>query len=756
MPHRKHQQKNTRRTTLSRAVETLFVGLVAATALQAAQAQAQAETHDITTTDGTSATRTTRIGNTEAGTVCSGATASEPTALPTVVVSSKAAPGELPAPYAGGQVARGGSIGVLGTSNVMNQPFDTTNYTDELIRDTQARTIADVVVNNASVRAEQSAGGFGDVFQIRGFDVQATDVALNGLYGMVSAARVPVNLLERVEVLEGPGALMYGMGPGGSVGGAINIVTKRADDTPLTRLTALYQSKGQFGVAADIGRRFGDEGQFGIRFNGQIKDGQTGIAHGNQLQGDSAIGLDYRGKQFRWSFDAYNVSENTDELRSQIGLGTATAIPAVPSGYNNLYPGSKLKLRDTAVTTRAEYDINQYVTVYGAAGEHYGTSQQTFPYATDMTSAGTFNVYNGYYDQYTRTKTVDAGLRFHFDTFGVKHTLVTGITSLNQEIGYFYALGSTAVPSNLYTPSALLPVDSPRGDMQRSSQTRLNSQQVIDTMSFFNDRLLITGGFRRQTIGQDNYDPTTGARQSSIDQQAITPLAGIVVKPLSNVSIYGNFTSGLSNGGTAPAGTANAGQAFAPYKSNQYEAGVKADWGRVMTSAAIFQITQPNAVTDPTTNLYGYNGKTRVRGLELAAYGQVFRSLRLMASATFYDPKVSGTAGGAQDGNTAGGVPKFAFNLGADYDLPWVQGLSVNGRIIHTGAQYYDSSDTLRLPSWTRYDVGLRYATRIATKDVVLRANIENLFGSRYWIQQGTYLTNAAPRTVLLSAQFDF
>ncbi|WP_260853868.1 TonB-dependent receptor [Paraburkholderia sp. BCC1886] len=722
------------------AVDRLFVGLVAAAAMQAS-AYAQTAT-------GSDATQAAASG-----------TASAPSAdkaLPAVVVKATAAPGDLPAPYAGGQVARGGSVGVLGTSNVMNQPFSTTNYTEQMIDDTQARTIGDIVINNASVRTEQSGGGFGDVFQIRGFDVQATDVALNGLYGMVSAARVPVNLLERVEVLQGPGSLEYGMGPGGSVGGAINIVTKRADDTPLTRLTALYQSKGQFGMDADIGRRFGDEGQWGIRFNGEIKDGQTGIAHGNQLQGDSSIGLDYRGKQLRWSFDAYNVSENSDEIRSQIGFGTATSVPAVPSAYNNLYPGTKLKLRDTAVMTRAEYDINQYVTVYGAAGEHYGTSAQNFPYAGDMNNAGAFDVANGYYDQYTRTKTVDAGLRFHFDTFGVKHTLVTGVTSLNQEIGYFYALNTDTVPSNLYTPTPLAPVDVSRGDMGRSSQTRLNSQQVIDTMSFFNDRLLITGGFRRQTIGQDNYDPITGAQSSTIDQQAITPLAGIVVKPWSNISVYGNFTSGLTNGSTAPFGTANAGQAFAPYKSNQYEAGVKADWGRVLTSVSVFQIAQPNAVTDPTTNVYGYNGRTRVRGLELSGYGEVYRGLRLMASATFYDPKVSGTAGGTQDGNDPGGVPKFAFNLGADYDLPWVPGLSVNGRMIHTGAQYYDSSDALRLPAWTRYDVGLRYTTRVASKDVVLRANIENLFGSRYWIQQGTYVTNASPRTVLVSAQVDF
>ncbi|MFM0049694.1 TonB-dependent receptor [Caballeronia grimmiae] len=729
-----------RRTAVSWAAHSFFAGFVGVAAAIAAPGVAIAQ----------------EAATPEAGQQAESGAAGSSTLLPAVVVKSTATSGELPAPYAGGQVAKGGGIGVLGTSNVMDQPFNTTNYTEQAMQDIQARTLGDVVVNNASVRTQQSSGGFGDVFEIRGFDVQATDVALNGLYGMVSGAKMPVNLAERVEVLQGPGSLMYGMGPSGSIGGAINIVTKRADDEPLTRLTALFQSKGQFGVAADVGRRFGDEGQWGIRVNGQFKDGQTGIAHGNQLQGDGAIGLDYRGKQLRWSFDAYNVSENTDEFRSQIGFGTATAVPAAPSGYTNLYPGSKLKLRDSAVMTRLEYDINRYVTVYGAAGEHYGTSEQNFPYASGMTAAGAFDVTNGYYDAYNRTKTVDAGLRFHFDTFGVKHTLVTGVTSLNQEQGYFYALGSESVASSLYNPTPLLPMTTARGDAQRSSQLRLNSQQIIDTMSFFDDRLLLTGGFRRQTIGLDNYDPTSGAQTSAIDQQAITPLAGIVFKPLSNISVYGNFTSGLTNGDTAPAGTANAGQAFAPYKSNQYEAGVKADWGRVLTSISVFQISRPNGVTNPTTNIYGYDGKTRIRGLELAAYGEVFRHLRMMASATFYDPKLQGTEGGANDGNDPVGVPKFAFNLGADYDLPWVPGLSVNGRIIHTGAQYYNASNTLRLPSWTRYDLGVRYGMRVIGKDVILRANVENLFGSRYWIQQGTYVTNAAPRTLLLSAEFNF
>lgn len=775
MPAQNKDSTFGRRTAMSLAAQRLLTVMVATAALPAsAFAQAATNTAPSTptsnaaaatsarTTGTTATTKTTPASATapdknDAASPASAGTPADPTMLPTMSVKAATLPGELPPAYAGGQIATGGSIGVLGTGKVMDQPFSTTNYTEQAIQDLQARSLADIVVNNASVRAEQSSGGFGDVFQIRGFDVQASDVALNGLYGMVSLSRMPANLMERVEVLQGPGSLMYGMGPAGSVGGAINIVTKRADDQPLTRLTALYQSKAQFGVQADVGRRFGDEGQWGIRVNGQYKDGQTGIAHGNQSQGNGAVALDYRGTKLRWSLDAYNISENTDEFRPQIGMdAAATSIPAAPSSYTNFYPGTKLKVRDSAVTTRVEYDIDPHFTVYAAAGEHYGTSDQTFPYALGMDSAGNFAAYNGYYDAYNRTRTADLGVRAHFDTFGIHHTLVAGATTLNEEQGYFFALSDSTVASNIYNPSPLPVISASRDAPQRSSHLRLNSQQVIDTMSLFNDRLLLTGGLRRQTIGVDNYDTSSGALDSSYSKQAITPVAGIVVKPLSNIAVYGNFTSGLSDGGTAPADAANRGQAFAPYKSNQYEAGVKADWGRVMTTVSVFQISQPNGVTNAATNIYGYDGRKRVRGVELNAYGEVIRHLRLMASATFYDAKLQGTAGGANDGNQAAGVPRFTFNLGADYDLPWLQGVAVNGRIIHTGAQYYDVGNTLRLPAWTRYDIGARYGTKIAGKDVVLRANIENLFGSRYWIQQDTYLTTAAPRTVLLSAQIDF
>ncbi|WLE59412.1 TonB-dependent receptor plug domain-containing protein [Burkholderia plantarii] len=130
--------------------------------------------------------------------------------------------------------------------------------------DTQARTLSGVVTSEASARTPSTAGGFQETFRIRGFPGAAAGVARNGLHGMVSSSHMPVNLLEPVDGLQGPRALICGVGPSGSIGGAIDVEPKHADDKPLTRLTATCQSRAQFGVEADVGRRLGDEDQWGF------------------------------------------------------------------------------------------------------------------------------------------------------------------------------------------------------------------------------------------------------------------------------------------------------------------------------------------------------------------------------------------------------------------------------------------------------------------------------------------------------------
>src|SRR5690606_6933286 len=110
------------------------------------------------------------------------------------------------------------------------------------------------------------------------------------------------------------------------------------------------------------------------------------------------------------------------------------------------------------------------------------------------------------------------------------------------------------------------------------------------------------------------------------------------------------------------------------------------------TTAALFQIARPAAQADED-NVYGYFGEQRNRGLELTAYGELQPGLRLMASAAFIQGKLTKTQDGVNEGNRAPGVPSSTFNLGLDWDTPWVDGLSLNGRVIRTSALYLNSDN---------------------------------------------------------------
>jgi iron complex outermembrane receptor protein len=94
------------------------------------------------------------------------------------------------------------------------------------------------------------------------------------------------------------------------------------------------------------------------------------------------------------------------------------------------------------------------------------------------------------------------------------------------------------------------------------------------------------------------------------------------------------------------------------------------------------------------------------------------------------------------------------LNLGGEWDVPAVPGLTLSARVIYTGSMYIDAANTQEIPSWERFDAGVRYAVRAGQKPVVLRANVENLFDEAYWRDQ--YLYRGAPRTFLFSASVDF
>ncbi|WP_313456444.1 TonB-dependent receptor [Achromobacter sp.] len=691
--------------------------------------------------------------------------------LPAVTVTATDVSGEPPAAYAGGQVARGGRLGLLGNRDMMDTPFNVTSYTAELIENQQAITVADVLANDPSVRTvsyglTNTAAG-GEIFMIRGLSVQDS-ILFDGLPGIISSRAGAAELVDRVEILKGPNALLNGMavGAGGAVGGAINLVPKHAEDKPLTRLTTTYLSDGNVGGHLDVGRRFGEDNQWGIRFNGLYRDGATATAGQSVEFGAAVIGLDYRGATLRASLDAGHQTMNNEAPQGAAGFGVddGVPIPRPPQARRQIAQDWEYsRSSSNYLLAKAEYDVAPDWTLYGAFG---GSRTQSRYLSTDLfitDAAGNAQATVYYWPNWVENRVAQAGVRGAFDTGAFRHQVNLNATYLTSDTGYTNAYyGFSQFSTNIYHPTT---VERPstagfKSDPPQTNSLRLPSVALSDTVSWLDDRVSITLGARYQRVKNVGTDTGIGVASATYDKQAITPALAAVIKPLPDLSIYGNYIEGLIQGDTAPMGTTNAGQMFAPIKVKQREVGAKYDFGRFSATVSLFQIEKPSGLAIANgdgTSTYRVGMEQRNRGVELNVFGEATRGLRLLGGVAYIDPRLTKTEGGVYDGKRAPNVSRWQLNLGGEYDLPALPGLTLTARMTSTSEQYLDQANTRSIPGWTRWDFGARYATRAWDRPLVLRAGINNAFGRNYWSgSSSNWLYLSQPRTFTLSATMDF
>ncbi|NYZ17243.1 TonB-dependent siderophore receptor [Azospirillum sp. RWY-5-1] len=689
----------------------------------------------------------------------SGALMLDPVTVEGASISATSTIGAPPPAYAGGQVARGARIGALGNRDVFDVPFSVTGFTRDLIDSQQARTMVEVLRNDPAITINQNAnaGGTDDVFNIRGFLTASGDTAFDGLYGL-NARQPSMEQIERVELFKGPNALFNGRAGAFSVGGAVNLVPKRATDQPVTALTTRYLSDGLFGVHADVGRRFGADKQFGVRFNGAFRDGSANIDDIDKRNEVTAVAIDYRGERFRWTGDVDYNFNRTDGAFGGMDVMPGFAIPSAPDASTQLGQSwSNLDQTKTRIASRAEWDIATDWTVSVAAGQLDVEERYQFASPILINAAGDtlLDVYTG--GAQTRNRTAEAVVRGRFETGPLRHTLSFGTSWMESRVGSVFT-DLSDVSSNIHNPVRWSKPAFPGIDLPtRTSQTVTRSQFAGDEIALFGERLIVTGGARRTVIETGNYSAATGAKTSGYKGDAITPAVGVAVKPMAGVTLYANYVEALESGGTAPLNAVNRDETLAPAVSDQIEAGVKADFGAIGATLALFEITKASAFTDPDTLVYATNGRQRHRGIELSTFGEPVPGLRLLAGLTVMDAEMTRTAGGAYDGKEPIGVPKVQARLFGEWGVPAVQGLSVNGTVAFTGRQYADADNTQTVNSWARLDLGARYVLDIRETPVTVRFNVENVLDTDYWssVDRGS-LYVGSPRTFLLTTTVNF
>ncbi|WP_248309448.1 TonB-dependent siderophore receptor [Bosea sp. Tri-44] len=689
-----------------------------------------------------------------------GAHAQEPTSaiqLGEIVVQGQGSQPGVSPPFAGGQVTQGAGLGLLGTTTTLKSPFNVTGYTADLIKGLQAPTVAEALILDSSVRSSHPAGGIVDSFNIRGLPVgegNSGEIAFDGVYGVAPNFRVFTDYAERIEVLKGPSAALFGMAPNGGVGGTINIVPKRAE-ADLTRVGVEFSSNSVFGTSLDFARRYGANREFGVRVNGTLRGGDTVVDKQSDRTGIGSLALDYQGERFRAWLYLLAQRDNVDAPSRPFLMAAGVPVPRAPDGRRNvIQPWESSQIDERSALFRTEYDLTDQITLFANVGGSQSEVERFFGLPTITNLSGDTTHTPQYFNLDVDRQTYNAGFRARFETGFIRHQVSFVASHYHDELSRALTSG-TAVSSNIYNPVLRAPQFAPRTAKTILSESDLSSLALSDTLSMFNERVLLTLGVRRQTVEARNYAPGTGILTSSYDESATTPLVGLVLRPLDNVSLYANYIEGLSRGDVAPANALNAGEMFAPYRAQQYEVGVKAQFGSFGVGLAGFQITKPSG--ELSNGFFSVSGEQRIRGLEFNVYGEVTPEIRLLGGATVLDGELTKTTTAANIGNTPIGVPSLQLNLGAEWDVPWLRGLTLSGALIHTGKQFVNTANTQSLPDWTRLDVGARYTTEIAGRKTVLRANVQNITNEKYWSSVASFGTFyvGTPRTFRLSMTVD-
>lgn len=670
------------------------------------------------------------------------------------VTANRERPADLPPAYAGGQVARGGRLGVLGNRDFMDTPFNVTSYTAELMENQQAANIAEVVANHPSVRLT-SSGSYNQFWNIRGFSVTA--VSFNGLYNVSPHWLSGSDFVERVEVLTGPSALLNGVAAAsGNIGGAINLVPKRAGEEPLTKFTASYSGDSQLGGHIDIGRRFGENQQFGLRFNGSYRSGATAFDNESLTTGAASLGLDWRSERWRTSLDLGYQNRKIDAPTTYFYGPTAFSIPKTPPNNTmNISPAwTYADTKSIFGALHSEFDLNKAWTIFASAGGRRSTADYLFTGGDFTSNQGDFitEVYN--FPMKNNAHTEELGIRGRFATGSLQHHLTLSGTR-SQIDSYSLSEKITEFPSGLYHPGISQPVFSSWGRIPKNSTTTLSGLALTDTLSTRDGRLQLILGARRQQMKVDKFNSQTGAKTSGYNKSAVTPGLGIVLKAKDHLSVYGNYIQALQQGPTASSNAVNAGEVFSPYKAKQYEVGVKLDSGVYGATLSAFQIEQPSGQVDPVTRIYGLDGEQRNRGLELNVFGEPVKGTRLLGGFMLLDGKLVRTANGANDGNTAAGASRWTATLGVEWDTPFQPDLTITARAVYNGSQYLDNANTQKIAPWTRLDVGARYSFQHNSTPITIRATVANALNKRYWQGISGGLTIGQGRTLLLSATME-
>jgi catecholate siderophore receptor len=636
---------------------------------------------------------------------------------------------------------------------LIDVPQSVTVTTKELVRDQLVLSVGDAMRYVPGIQVHQGENNRDQVV-IRG-NGSSADFFLNGVRDDVQYYRDLYNV-ERIEALKGPNAMMFGRGGGG---GVVNRVTKEAVFVPVREMTAQVGGYGHRRVAADFGEPLGPA--VALRLNAMYEDSDSMRRY---------VGLE------RWALNptlTFTAGPRTrvtvgyerlsDDRVADRGITSYQGRPADvdPSTYYGNPDDSRVRARVDIVTATLEQQAGRATvrnrTMFGLYDRFYQN------YVPGAVTADKSRVAVTAYNNATQRDNLfsQTDLILPAATGRLKHRLLAGFELGRQQTdnfrntGYFDGGTSLSLPYSSPRTSVAASFRQSATDADNHVRAGVAAAYIQDQVELSRHLQLVAGlRLDRFDLAYDNH--RNGDRLARADG-LLSPRAGVVVKPVTDLSLYGSYTvSHLPSSGDQFSSLTVVTEQLEPERFDNYELGVKweARPGLAVTSA-LYRLDRTNTRStdpnDPTRIVQ--TGRQRTTGVELGLSGRVTSAWQVAGGYAYQDARVTSATAAARAGARVAQVPRHSFSLWNHVQIRPRVAAALG--ILYRGDVYAAIDNTVTLPAYTRIDVAAYYSLSRALR---LQANVENALDRRYWSNAdgNTNITPGFGRTlrVALAAAF--
>lgn len=646
---------------------------------------------------------------------------------------------------------------------IFDTPVSVQVVPKQVVQDRQAFQLKQTVETVSGVRTNQLSG-YADSFVIRGF--RQDGVYRNGL--LLNFTTLDTANLERIEVLKGPAAVLYGRS---EPGGLINVVTKKPLDVPYYALEQKFGSYDLYRTEWDATGPVTDGGSLLYRFAGAYQDSGSF----RQFADLERVLLN---PSLTWRLS--DATDITVELEALLDTKTHVdyfGIPAVgnrpasvPIRRSFQDPNDPDEYFDRVkVGFYLTHRFNESWTLNNRFLGAFHNSRER-----DLNPAGleadnrTLNRVAVYYGNDDESYQTNLDLLGKFRLWGTEHQTLIGFDYLRFSRDtpfYFQDYGNPdpALAIDLFDPRygvdrGVFDKDSLPFRSFYSEEREWYGVYFQDHITLW-DKLHILGGGRH-----DWANVASGASDQSFDaiefnerkDEKFSPRVGIVYQPWSWLGVYGNWTQSLG----ANNGRSGTGRPQPPQTGEQFEAGLKTEFfdQSLIATLAFFHITKQNLLTadlsTPQPNDTAPIGEARSKGGELDITGRVTDYLSFTGSYAYTDAQITKDNSGLE-GNRLANAALNSGSLWLKYDVNGYaadEGPSFGVGVFAAGQRQGDNENTFQLPGYVRMDAMAAYRLRIGPSRVTAQLNIRNLLDKAYY-ENADFFSNNVPRLAIWPAQ---